>query len=489
MWRDVHGPKDEFEEGGNPFLKLLWERGVQHEADIIENCGFEFVDCSKGSEAERIAKTKDALANRAAYIYQGVLAHGDLFGIPDLLHFVDGEYLPIELKSGSATEGSDDSGKEGKLKKEYAVQLALYCDILNRRGLNNSRKAFIIDTTGEQFSYSLNDPKTIRPLETYWEFYERIRSEVASLLANEKQNDPAMCSSCSDCGWYNSCKKWCAESDDLTQLVDFGRTKRDIFKQDLGFADVVSLLSVDSAEVMRRKKELKKTGVSFLRNITDKTIETAQRRGRLLKENGEPLMHSKFEFPEASTELFFDIETDPTQDFVYLHGFWIRSKEASEFKHFTVRKPGPEAEMQKWMEVLDFVRSFNPSETAVYYYSSFEKTSYRRLQKKYPEAVSLEELDSLFARPNVIDLYTDIIRSRTDWPLGSYSIKSIATSRFIGFKWRDETPSGALSIQWYNDFINTGDEDILQRILEYNEDDCKATMAVKDYLKKRMDTM
>jgi len=62
----------------------------------------------------------------------------------------------------------------------------------------------------------------------------------------------------------------------------------------------------------------------------------------------------------------------------------------------------------------------------------------------------------------------------------SYSLKALAT--YLGFKWRDETPSGALSIQWFNDYIESKDEDILKRILEYNEDGCKATMILKDNL-------
>ena len=69
----------------------------------------------------------------------------------------------------------------------------------------------------------------------------------------------------------------------------------------------------------------------------------------------------------------------------------------------------------------------------------------------------------------------------------SYGIKSIA--QYLKFEWRDETPSGALSIQWYNDFLKTGEEKFLNRVLEYNEDDCRATLVVKDYLKKRMDAM
>ena len=103
------------------------------------------------------------------------------------------------------------------------------------------------------------------------------------------------------------------------------------------------------------------------------------------------------------------------------------------------------------------------------------------MQKQYPDVVSVEEVDSFFANPNTIDLYS-IVKKYSDWPLGSYSLKEIA--QFLGFKWRDETPSGALSIQWFNEYLKTGDEKILNRILLYNEDDCKATMILKDAIEK-----
>ena len=88
-------------------------------------------------------------------------------------------------------------------------------------------------------------------------------------------------------------------------------------------------------------------------------------------------------------------------------------------------------------------------------------------------------MESFFDHPNVIDLY-QIVTKYTDWPLSSYSLKDLAT--FLKFKWRDETPSGALSIQWFNEYLKSRDEKMLKRIIEYNEDDCKATMVLRDGL-------
>jgi len=118
-----------------------------------------------------------------------------------------------------------------------------------------------------------------------------------------------------------------------------------------------------------------------------------------------------------------------------------------------------------------------PEDVAIYYYSAYERTTYRQLQRKYPDVITEEALEALFARANMIDLYSDFVIKSTDWPLGSYGIKAIA--QYLGFEWRDETPSGALSIQWYNEYLTTGNEALLKRVLEYNEDDCKATLVVK----------
>ena len=57
-----------------------------------------------------------------------------------------------------------------------------------------------------------------------------------------------------------------------------------------------------------------------------------------------------------------------------------------------------------------------------------------------------------------------------------------AIAHYLEFEWRDKTPSGALSIEWYNQYLETGDRPILERILLYNEDDCGATERVQDSL-------
>jgi predicted RecB family nuclease len=53
-----------------------------------------------------------------------------------------------------------------------------------------------------------------------------------------------------------------------------------------------------------------------------------------------------------------------------------------------------------------------------------------------------------------------------------------------GFQWRDANPSGEASMLWYE--LALGQDPQAQtsrsRILDYNEDDCRATRALRNWL-------
>jgi len=82
--------------------------------------------------------------------------------------------------------------------------------------------------------------------------------------------------------------------------------------------------------------------------------------------------------------------------------------------------------------------------------------------------------------PQWIDMHEHAKRCiQTEGPLG---LKHLA--RGAGFEWRDENPSGEASMLWY-EVARGSDEEALrsrQRLLEYNEDDCRATAALRDWL-------
>ncbi|HEY5093306.1 MAG TPA: TM0106 family RecB-like putative nuclease [Acidimicrobiales bacterium] len=68
---------------------------------------------------------------------------------------------------------------------------------------------------------------------------------------------------------------------------------------------------------------------------------------------------------------------------------------------------------------------------------------------------------------------------QTEGPLG---LKQLATA--AGFTWRDANPSGEASMLWYEKALGEGVEAQTSRtrILHYNEDDCRATRALRNWL-------
>ena len=476
VWRDKYGPQDEKSQETNPFVELLWEKGAQHEDKVIQKIG-SFVDISQGTLNERFQKTLKAMTAGMDLIYQGVVMDEEMLGIPDLLRKSDdGTYLPIDIKSGMGYEGADeDEGEEGKPKKHYALQLCLYADLLIRLGFAREKQGSIIDIHGNEVIYPLSASMGIRTPQTYWNFYEETKKEVTRLLANQATNKPAMSKSlCGMCPWYMSCKKWCDDHDDLTNLFYLGRSSRDRINEELGIETIADFAEIDVSQILERKKKEK----GFLSGLGDKSLPKYKRRAEILAKTRKPVLYKPLTLPNVAYEIFFDIEGDPTQDFVYMHGIYERSPGGERYIDFTATEISPEAEKEIWSRFWSYIETLPERQFAIYYYAPYEKTIYRKLQKRYPQVISVEKLEAFFENPNVIDLYNQVIQRHTDWPLGSYSLKEIAV--YLGFKWRDETPSGALSIQWFNEYLKTNDPKILQRIREYNEDDCKATMVVKD---------
>lgn len=482
VWRDIYGPQEEKIKEANPFVQLLWDKGVFHEKKAVDRLG-EFIDLSEGDQNERIAKTKEALTKGASLLYQPVIVYDNLLGIPDFLRKLDdGSYIAMDVKSGRGFEGVEDGSEENgpKLKKHYAVQLALYTEILEQLGFSNGkRQGIIYDIDHKEVLYDLNSAIGKHNQQTFWQFYEWLKVEVTNLLENKKRNTPANAGICKLCHWHTSCKKWVKDNNDPTGIFYLGRSKRDTLLNDINLQTVKDAQFIDVDELMREKRS---QGKHFLNKLGERTLKAIKRRAEVIANDKKPILYEPIGLPKVSYELFFDIEDDPTQAFIYLHGVYGRSPHGEKFIPFVAKAVTPESEAKAWQEFWDYIKSLPENDFVIYYYSQHEVTAYKKMAEQYPEVATLEDVEWLFDKSRAIDLYFDAILKYTDWALSSYSLKAIA--QYLGFKWRDETPSGALSIQWYNEYLKTSDKKILERILLYNEDDCIATMVIKDALVK-----
>jgi predicted RecB family nuclease len=196
-----------------------------------------------------------------------------------------------------------------------------------------------------------------------------------------------------------------------------------------------------------------------------------------------PYVTRDIQFPPSTLELFFDIETDPMRDLCYLHGFVERKggkTDSEEYVAFFAEETTQDAERKAFAKAWEYIHEKNSS--AIYYYSPYERTIWRKLGRRYPDVATETDVQALFDSEGAVDLYHDVVRSKMEWPTRDYSIKTLAS--YLGFKWRDTDPSGAASIEWFYRWIETSDPQIKQRILDYNEDDCKAMRVLADAVRK-----
>lgn len=462
----------------NAFIQLLWERGTRFEKEVVAKLGTSFTDLSALSGDEKEAATRAALARGDTLIYAGRLSTEGLLGEPDLLRREgpSGKYVAIDIKSGAASEFPDDDDDDGKPKLRYGVQIALYTDLLRRLDLSAGDYGYIWDVHGAETRYDLHAPRGKDATATIWAAYLETRQAVEASLAAPREaliTTPALTSVCKLCVWRAVCRDDVQRADDLTLLPEVGRAKRDALSAQFG--TVADLAAAEVARFIHKKKtDFPGIGPDMLRKF--------QARARLHHAGtaARPYLTAPVDdLPRPALELYFDIEDDPLRDIVYLHGFVVRERgdNATEcYAAFWAQQPTDAAERDAFAGAWRFMQQHR--DALVVYYSKHERTKYRKLAEKHPGICSVDEVDALFTLPRSVDLYFDVVRGGSEWPTTDFSVKTLA--KYLGFAWRDTDPSGASSIEWYDQWARERDPAVRQRLLDYNEDDCRAMRVVLD---------
>lgn len=458
VYLDANGdPKETVEV--SPFVKLLWELGLQTERAYLAQYGEgEVVDLQSLSPQVAAAETRRLMQDGAPVIYQGCLHQGDEVGRPDLLVKRDGasllgtfHYEPIDIKAGRGWEERD--GSRSKFKAHYAYQLLFYRRLLVPIQQTLPTLARIVNVDHEIETF---DPADFQAA------FDGALEQARRLVAGQDRSEPVLGSQCHLCAWFTHCERWVTETSDPTGLFFVGKQKFALKAAGLRTIADIARMNVD--EFVKGPKKIPRMGVTSLERMKTR----AQ-----VRLDGKPLIRPGYSFPARAREVYFDIEDDPTQGLTYLFGVLIKEgRKAPRFEYFVARRP--EEEEATVRAFWDFLAA---AQDDVYYvYSPKERTTLRHLRERYD--LNADVLEAYEARE--YDLYHNLIVAYSDWPTYSYGIKQIAKQ--IGFRWRDSDPGGANSIAWYNAFLaDPANEAALTRILHYNEDDCRAMVAVKDY--------
>jgi predicted RecB family nuclease len=313
------------------------------------------------------------------------------------------------------------------------------------------------------------------------EFANRVQlAEEAASGEERTVPHPIASHECSYCDWWRDCRPR-LDDDDLSLRISkspLDRYEIDGLRRagvhtvaDLAAADLDLLLPVYLPTVAHR-------------DGAEDRLRVVQRRSRLLSTGSEldRLRPDPIVVPRATLEIDIDIETSRA-DRVYLWGFWVTGASESYYRHFSdFSDLDDDGEVALARSAMAWLRELVAGTDAlVFHYSDYEIVRLNRLALVGDETLSWARS---FATTGFFDLF-EVVRSNF-FGANGLGLKAVASAG-PGFSWRDEEPGGLNSMAWFDDAVSAPDpavrEAARQRVLRYNEDDVRATAALRTWLR------
>jgi len=454
IWYDIYADAKKKKQVP-PVLELLYKGKLANASESIKKFKeFEQIKPEHFKDIEEAFLATLEMMKRGKNIYHGVLMHENWVGMPDLL-----EARPFDSAQGERSVFGDwhyvvyDIQNTLDLGDQYKFQLVFYSLILERLQGVRPKEAYVMDPSGNMRSFLVDD---------YVDQFHLTREQIEKILEGEKPA-PFLKSGCKRTPWYSLCFEGAKECNDVSLIFKISQAdQRRLY--DIGIRTVGNLAEADVNDLQTKLEDW-----SF-----DKIVRFNNQAKVLISQ--EPLVLRKSNFPKVKYEIYFDIESDPTRDIHYLLGVLVKdtASGSAEYKYFFAKNK--EEEPMIWKNFLDFLAELD--DFVIYHYAYLEKQVFDIFSLKYGASSTLI---SKF-KENTIDLYDQTVDS-VILPLYFYSLKDVAG--YTGYKWDDPEAGGAESVVWYNEWLETKNDSILKRILKYNEDDVRATLAIKEWLDRQ----
>ena len=489
----------------------LVRRGEEHERGVLERFradGWEVADLSGAGDPA--GATAAAIRGGAGVIYQGTLTGngGALFGRPDFL--VRADLLPVP-DGEPRPDGRHYEVVDAKLartaKARAVLQTAFYSRLLAELQGTEPRWMHLALGHGDFFPFKVKD----------FAAYERqTRRRLAEVLATGPPAGlyPEPVQHCAICRWSELCAGRRRQDDDLSLVAGMTTGQRRALKlagiaTRRGFAGLAELPRLDrvSRDALRRAQGQARLQVASEDDgvIRYEILEPERDGDGALVAN-----RGLLALPEPVTgDLFFDIEgaryySEDSKEFglQYLFGVVDTADldEAGLPRYTGFWAFGRQGEKRAFEELVDFItkrRAVCPG-LHVYHYNHYEPTSVDHLTELHgtrQEAVGAlmgrfatreDEVDDLFRLGVFVDLYR-VVRQSMQAGVESYSIKRLEP--LCGYRRQVDLNDATVSLIEFEAALEGGtaaDDAGRQRVVAgYNEDDCRATLALRDWLEDR----
>jgi predicted RecB family nuclease len=462
----------------SPHRELIFRKGNEHEAAylaLLEAAGrsivriptYEDEDFDAG-EAQRL--TEEAiLAAAAEVIYQPYLTDGTWRGFADFLEKqAHGGYQPVDTKLARSA------------KPAHVLQLLFYAEQLARISGRPVEHVHVQNGLGVR--------ETFRVVE-YEAYYRRVRERFLAALADQHDTYGWPCGHCGICDFRQLCWQQRVDDDHLTLVAGMRRAQAETLS-DAGISTLEALgeLAADGLrerlepvigslpngrfepyEAVRHQAELQLRGRRDDRYLHELLPDQEDRGFRLLPA------------PDAG-DVWFDMEGhpfyEPGRGLEYLFGYCYRDG-AGEIVYDAVwgsDRDGERAAFERFVDWIVARRAAYPG-MHVYHYASYERSALTRLMGEH--GTREQEVDDFLREEVLVDLYR-VVKQALRASTPSYSIKEI--EKLYGFVRTAEVAGGDESVVRFEEWVETGVDSILDEVERYNEEDCRSTFELHEWL-------
>ena len=455
---------------GNAYADMIKRKGEEHERGFLEAlsaAGHVVTKVGLGEDRDFAAATKataEAIRAGSAYIYQAVFSADGWHGIADFLERID---RPSLLRPWSYQVLDTKLARHPR--PEHALQLCFYSHALGQIQKVEPEVAYVVLGTRERFPVRLANVSA---------YYRRLKRRFELAVAGRSQTAPYPVEHCPLCDFRASCEDWWRREDHLVRVAGI---RRDQIGR-LGPTGITTLTKLAKADRETRIPKMPTTTFEGLRQQAALQLER-QRSGKI-EWRELPIQDGCgfLRLPKLSRgDIVLDLEGhpffEPARGLHFLFGVLTLDAGEPRYEPFWVHDR--DGERRALETFVDFVhgRLSRYPDLHVYHFGAYELVAIKQLMGEY--ATRESQVDDLLRRKTFVDLHT-VFRQALRAGVPSYSLKEL--EGLFGFIRSAPVRSGMDAVLEYEQWIETRDNGGLVRIAAYNEEDCRATLALLNWL-------
>lgn len=452
------------------YAELLRRKGEAHETAYLSRLrdeGRQVVDVLPADrwDFEAAARaTSEAMRAGADVIYQATFIRGDWRGRADFL-----ERIERETALGAWGYEAVDAKLARAEKPTYVLQLCFYCEAVEAIQGTAPEAMHVVLGIGERRSLRLAD---------FAAYYRRVRTGFEAALARQDRTEPYRVEHCALCDFRQVCHEQWTREDHLLLVAGI---RRDQVRR-LRAGGLGTLADLAGAAPGTRVQELAAHTFETLRDQASlQAVSRAVERPEWRALPTEPGRGFQRLPPPSEGDVFFDIEGDPfwqpARGLHFLFGLLVA--DGGQWRYRSLWAHDRRGERAMYEALIDLVteRLATHPDMHVYHYGAYETTAVTQLMGEY--ATREAAVDGLLRRRVFVDLH-GVVRQGLRVGVASYSLKEVEA--LAGFERRMDIKSGTSAVLEYEQWMDAGDDARLAAIAAYNEEDCRATLALRDWL-------